>query len=240
MANQLVYFGEHVGGIYIEGDNDKKNLYSDAATTCVICFIWGKVEGVFTVIYAHLNATRAIKEFFRRVDEYCFGKTIGELDVYAIGGARVNNCGIEMAELFLDKLNAMKTPKNFLSNDKVGRQDQHWLGFDCHNKQVIHEKFNLEKEADLNMYGPQCTAFMLHSNVALVWMDNSFEIDQSQVAQNSLIYLANKLHKSRNELLKNSTSPTIEPEEYFQNIYTGGIYALRVLEQILQAQNGDA
>ena len=60
-GRNIVYFGQAVGGVYRVNKStpiqELPILYSDAATSCLICFISGEVMNESTVCYAHVDST---------------------------------------------------------------------------------------------------------------------------------------------------------------------------------------
>ena len=226
--NQVKYFGQHVGGIYKDQENNEITIYSDAATTCIIAFAWGIADdGKFTVIYGHLDEKLSVAAYFELV-EGTFTKE--PANIYAVGAAKVNKTGKKLYDKFMGCLEAMKFPKNYLSSTKLGEVGQHWLGFDCNKKEIVNEKLALKKEENYDVYGPQCCAWLLFSDVQLYVMDNSFTVAQVEDLE---LYksIAAQGERSRESLLEESTSPSIEPEEYFENTYAAAKYANKILSQ---------
>uniref|UniRef100_A0A7S4HZV7 Uncharacterized protein n=1 Tax=Vannella robusta TaxID=1487602 RepID=A0A7S4HZV7_9EUKA len=247
----LVYFGQGVGGVFSFGLSSSPAslpvLYSDAATSCIICFCCAEVRDNWIICYAHMDCSAAVHNYFAKVEKTFCGSA-NRLDLFATGAVNYQepngnrNCGKELYDTFTERLkeyNLTSEPDTntnlwirFNNPDRLFQEPNkllHHLGYDIHNRQIIEEHIPLEKENNYEELGLQCLAFALNPS-PIYWMDNSCTIDIQDLNLRNLWYFASRsTHDTA--IRADSTTPEIEPKEYYDNSKAGIKFA-----QLMQAR----
>ena len=111
--SRVLYFGQHVAGVYshpIPAPNPQELplLYSDGATSCLLCFVCGERDGEWTICFGHLDDQPFVEEFFGKVLSTFQGVT-NRIQLYAIGAVDYtapdgSNCGDKLQQTLHQQL----------------------------------------------------------------------------------------------------------------------------------------
>ena len=249
-GRNIVYFGQAVGGVYCVNKSTPKQelpiLYSDAATSCLICFISGEVRNENTICYAHVDSTEGLFDYFERTFD-TFGNE-NRVNFHAVGAVDYTipntskNCGKELFDSLqqvLEECNLTDLPDstkglwmNYHTSDLVFQKEsifKHYYGFDTAEMKPVDNHISLPKETYLDIFGPQCISFYM--NRPNYWMDNSFKMQfqVSEIRFKSILYAVSKFSTDEDVCRSHSTTPLLEPEEYFINCRTQINWAKKIL-----------
>lgn len=248
---QVSYFGQGVGGVFRYPSSNKYNkiIYSDAATSCIICFALStSKEGENTLVYAHVDCVTALKHFFNTLPNHVQSETV---DFWATGAVQ-SAIGTETYTCFvndcLPRFQSSDSPfrLNFHTPELIHQSPDkflHHLGFDVDNKTIVTEHFSLSKLENIPLYGPQCAAYAVKSGL-IYWMDEtmtlSFNVNylRNQFVIPKLLWFASLRYKSDEELITESTTPECEPPEFYENSRAGAIWAIEVLQKMTDESIG--
>lgn len=236
VSRSLGYFGQGAGGIFKFNENEIRDhpiLYSDAATSCVICFCYsGSLEGNWTICYAHVDSKKGVQHYFKKVQEV-FGENTNKVHLYATGAVNYvcpnseSNCGKELFDEFNDQLNAFNRTETYVPGQIMLQfhtphslfQDEytfkHYYGLDTKTMKPIEEHIPLNKENN-DFFGAQCAIHAVNRK-PIYWMDNSFTISDITELNSYAIQYYFHCSTTDEDLKASSTTPDIEPEEYYHN-----------------------
>jgi hypothetical protein len=172
-----------------------------------------------------------------------FHGTSQTLTLYAAGAvdfvARGENCGAELYSILLSLLQKHSHPQPSSGSFSIQLQalglnvspDQmvHHLGFDVGARAPVREHIPLEKEKNLDHFGPQCAAWALHPE-PICWVSSEEEALPLDVRSEEAYYIATR-SLEREDMRKSSTTPEIEPEEYYENSRTAILWIRKVFPQ---------
>ena len=240
ICRSIVYFGQGIGGIYKYSGKevDLPVLYSDAATSCVISFCCGCNDGIWTIVYAHIDSRKGIINFFDQVQKTFTDNPSNLLHLYACGAvdyevpSTKKNCGRDLYNEFNLQLNHFNASEKQIESKinlkfhtpnllfEKPNEFKHHYGYDTLNNITIDEYIPLNKEDNIDIYGVQCATYALYP-CPIYWMNNEFSItlDSSNISRYGFHFLYYGSLED-NELNACSTTPEIEPKEFYQNSKT--------------------